>query len=95
MGVKVNSRQVQRMFDDMLDIPKDVMQKAGAHFKKITPIDKGNAQRNTFTVNTTIKANYGYAGDLDAGKSRQAKDGMSGPTIKVIETEINNEIKRL
>ncbi len=83
------------MFDNMLDIPNDVMKKAGAYFKEITPIDKGNAKRNTFTVNTTIKANYGYAGELDAGKSRQAKAGMSNPTIDFIEQEFNVEIKRL
>lgn len=95
MGVKINTRQVEQLFSDMLDLPNDVMKRSGDFFKKTTPIDKGNARRNTFTVKNTIKANYAYAGELDAGKSRQAPKGMSDPTIDFIEDEFNREIKRL
>ena len=52
----------------------------GKYMKRITPKDTGNAQRNTKRVpKTKIVANYGYAGELDAGKSRQAPQGMTDP----------------
>lgn len=95
MGVKINTKQVQRLFDEMLDLPKEIMATSGKYFKSITPIDKGNARRNTFTRNLTIKANYGYAGELDDGKSKQARNGMSDPTIDIINKEFAQEIKRL
>lgn len=72
-------------------------QEAFTFFVDITPINKdpnaknrGNAKRSTRLVNTTIEANYPYAGVLDAGRgyrdgqmrgSEQAPKGMSQPTI--------------
>ncbi len=95
MGVKVNTKEVQRLFEEMLDLPKEIMATSGKYFKSITPIDKGNARRNTSTRNLTIKANYGYANDLNNGTSRQAPDGMSDPTVDFINKEFAQEIKRL
>ena len=95
MGVKVNTRQVEKLFDDMLDLPADVMKEAGKYFKSITPYREGNAQRNTRTKGLTIYADYGYAGFLDDGNSKQAQDGMSDPTIEYIDREVDNQLKRL
>ena len=50
------------------------------HFKKITPINKGNARRNTTMSNNRISANYPYASRLDDGYSKQAPNGMVEPT---------------
>jgi hypothetical protein len=63
------------------------------HFKKITPVDKGHAKRNTHLKGTQIEADYPYAEVLDKGRgfrdgqmrgSTQAPQGMSKPTIQEI-----------
>lgn len=67
---------------------------ANEAFKKfvdITPVDTGNAKRNTRLAGNEINADYPYAGVLDAGRgyrdgqmrgSDQAPKGMSGPTLQ-------------
>jgi hypothetical protein len=59
---------------------------AEAHkvFKDETPIKTGNARRRTRLQGEVIKADYKYATELDAGKSRQAPEGMSKPTEQYI-----------
>lgn len=53
---------------------------AEAKFKDLTPIDTGNARRNTKLKNKDeIEANYPYAQRLDKGWSRQAPQGMTKP----------------
>jgi len=92
---KVYTREVEKLFADMQDIPKEVMRVSGKYFKGVTPVKSGNARSKTSTRGTKITANYGYAGRLDEGWSRQAPDGMSDPTIDIIDEEIEKEIKRL
>jgi hypothetical protein len=41
-----------------------------------------------------IVADYGYAGRLDEGASRQAPEGMSDPTIEYIEQTIMPKVLR-
>tara|TARA_R100000353_G_C6508522_1_gene196027 strand:+ start:2052 stop:2339 length:288 start_codon:yes stop_codon:yes gene_type:complete len=95
MTTKVNTKEVTKLFAEMEDLPENVMKVSGKYFKRITPIDKGNARRRTSTSGTTINANYGYAARLDEGWSRQAPEGMSDPTIDFIEKELDKQIKRL
>jgi hypothetical protein len=59
---------------------------AEAHqvFKQETPIKTGNARKRTRLQGEVIKADYNYATELDAGKSRQAPEGMSKPTEQYI-----------
>jgi hypothetical protein len=58
-------------------------QDAEKQFKSLTPIDTGNARRNTRLVNNdTIEANYPYAVPLDNGHSKQAPQGMTKPFEK-------------
>jgi len=53
---------------------------ATTKFKELTPIDTGNARRNTTLRNkTTIVANYPYVERLDKGWSKQARNGMTQP----------------
>jgi hypothetical protein len=63
---------------------------AEAHrvFKDETPIKTGNAKRRTRLQGEAIKADYDYATQLDAGKSRQAPEGMSKPTEEYITKRI-------
>lgn len=51
-------------------------------FQSITPKKTGYAQRNTQLNGDVIAANYNYAGALNAGKSKQAPQGMTDPTIR-------------
>lgn len=64
------------MQQELAKYPQD----AETKFKRLTPIDKGNARRNTNLVgNQTIEANYAYAVPLDNGHSKQAPNGMTKP----------------
>ena len=54
-------------------------QEATQEFKKLTPIDTGNARRKTTLQNkTTIVADYPYAEKLNNGYSKQAPNGKIG-----------------
>lgn len=81
------SRQIQ---SELAQVPRE----AHRHFRDITPIRNGNARRRTRLSGNKIVADYGYAGRLDEGASRQAPDGMSEPTIEHIEQNIMPKIIR-
>lgn len=63
-------------------------------WKKITPIDTGNARARTRLQGSKIKANYNYAVPLDKGWSKQAPRGMSAPTELYIKQRIKRHILR-
>lgn len=71
--------------------PTSLAKKAYDHFRKITPIDTGNARRKTKLSHDTIYASYPYAQRLDQGWSKQAPDGMSKPTIEYLKAEIERQ----
>lgn len=95
--MKVDTRQFDKLMDKLELIPDNTVKDAGKFFKAKTPIDTGNARRNTRTnVNSkTITGNYGYAAKLDDGWSKQAPKGMSEPTIDHIEKLINQQVGKL
>lgn len=64
-------------------------------FLRTTPFRSGNARRKTKLINqTAIRADYPYAGRLDLGYSKQAPDGMTGPTLEYVEKEIEKIAKK-
>ena len=63
-------------------------------FKDETPIKTGNAKRRTRLQGQVIKADYDYATELDAGKSRQAPECMSRPTEQFITKRINDIMRK-
>lgn len=67
---------------------------AHEEFVRQTPVRTGNARRRTRLQGSTIKADYPYAERLDQGWSRQARDGMSEPTIEFIRRKINEILGR-
>lgn len=95
MKLTINKSQVEALFSGIEDMPYDVMREAGAYFKSKTPVDQGNARRNTSTSGLVINADYAYADRLDNGWSKQAPNGMSDPTIDFIEREVNRRVGRL
>lgn len=55
------------------------------HFKEKTPVKTGNAKRSTkFENSNTIFADYEYATLLNEGKSKQARRGMTKPTLEYV-----------
>jgi len=79
---KINKRlnKVLATLDD-----KELTKVAYKKFVEVTPIDKGNARRNTKKQGNEIVANYPYATRLEEGYSKQAPQGMSEPTIEYIQ----------
>ena len=61
---------------------------------KGTPIDSGNARRNTKLSGSSILAQYPYAKRLNEGYSKQAPDGMSKPTDQYMVKYIENYSKK-
>jgi hypothetical protein len=93
--MRVDTKQFDKLTKQLDKLAPESVKKAGAYFKRITPKDTGNARNKTKTKGTTIEANYGYAGRLDEGWSRQAPDGMSDPTIAQLTKIINQQVGKL
>jgi len=89
MKLKVDSTKVERLLTNAKDEHKKIMLETLTFFRKVTPVNKGNARRNTKLITnvpnkTTILADYAYAGKLEEGSSDQAPEGMTRPTINYI-----------
>ena len=87
MDLKTTAMEVK--LDKLMRMPKDIIPPTYQYFRDITPVDTGNAKRNTVLRGNTIVANYPYAQVLDNGRvfsngkmqgSKQAPNGMSQPT---------------
>ena len=87
------SRIAPKLSRKQRDLGK-ISQLAHRRFKSVTPKRTGNAKRRTRLQNDIIKADYPYATRLDNGYSRQARDGMSEPTIKYIQELVKRIIGR-
>jgi len=59
-----------------------------------TPVDSGNARRNTKLSGDSILAQYPYARRLNEGYSKQAPDGMSKPTDDYMKKYVENYSKK-
>lgn len=66
-----------------------IADEGASYMKSITPIDTGNARRNTFSRGDTIYAQYPYAKRLDEGWSKQNTKGLIDPTIQHLQDLIN------
>lgn len=71
---------------------KNLARVAYNNFKKITPIDTGNAKSKTDLVGNEIRAQYPYAQRLDKGWSKQAPKGMVQPTIQYLRDYIKKHL---
>lgn len=90
---KVNLTQFTKQLDHVKDLANGLADAALQEFIKNTPIRSGNARRNTRVDNTTIVANYPYSQKLDEGYSKQAPNGMTEPTEKWIQQEVDRRLK--
>ena len=62
--------------------------------RKITPKRSGNAQRRTILKKQTIVLQYPYGERLDTGWSKQAPKGMSGPTLKHLQSRKKTLVRK-
>lgn len=68
--------------------------KIGADYmRSITPIKTRNARTHTIASGNEIKASYPYAARLDEGYSKQNTTGLIEPTLKYLDTYIQNKAK--
>lgn len=95
MKIKIDLSKTNQLFDDLEEMPDEVMKDAYNFYKNITPVRNGNAKRNTLYKNKKITSRYPYAGALDEGWSKQAPDGMSEPTIKQLDKIVEKYIERI
>jgi hypothetical protein len=73
------AKDITKLKKRLSDFPEEALDK----FKELTPIDTGNARRNTTLKNKkTIVADYPYAGRLNDGWSKQAPKGIVRPFFK-------------
>lgn len=96
-NIKFNAKttldKLKAVQTQLAQLPQD----AYRYFVDKTPVDTGNARRNTSLQGKTIRAKYDYAEVLDKGRhmtsrgmrgSKQAPQGMSKPTEQFIKTRV-------
>lgn len=95
MTVKITRNVVRQKVGKVQTVMKDLPLTAYQYWRKITPIDTGNAKRKTRLRKNVIHANYPYAERLDDGYSKQAPRGMYEPTVDHLRKELNKRLKRV
>lgn len=96
MKIDVDSREVDKLLENMTKVPDKAYRNAYKFLVKKTPIRTGNARRKTKKESDLVIASrYPYAGELDAGRSKQAPKGFTDPTIKELDKLITFEIGRI
>ena len=93
----VNSKIFDNRMAKLEDLPENAMKKALPVTKKNTPIKGGNARRRTqlSSDGLTINSDYGYAGRLDDGYSKQSPRGFTKPTINALDTIVDRLVGRI
>lgn len=95
MRIRVKQNQLARRTREIQAELDRIPKRAAERFRQETPIDKGNARRNTkYESPNKIVADYDYAVPLNKGKSRQAPFGMTNPTIDYIRGLVRRAILR-
>lgn len=93
LNIEKATKKIQKKLDRLANDSID-------KFKDLTPINTGNAKRNTKLKGDAIEANYPYAEVLDKGRhmtnrgmrgSTQAPKGMSQPFFKWL----NKKVKQI
>jgi hypothetical protein len=105
LQVDFDAGAVIRQLTRLRGATRAIMPVAYQTFYDKTPVRSGNAKRHTRLANNTIKADYPYAGVLDAGRgyrdgqmrgsTQHQGIGMSTHTLKTIRTEVAKFIKKI
>jgi hypothetical protein len=92
--LKVDDAKFQKQMRRAQSEIQNVIRDAHQFFVNTTPIRTGNARNRTSLVGNTIIGLYPYAQRLDEGYSKQAPQGMVGPTLDHIERTLIPEAVR-
>lgn len=92
--LELDDSDFQKLLNDLDSSVKSAWQDSGTFFKNKTPVRTGLARSRTRTVGQKVTADYGYAGRLDEGYSRQAPSGMSDPTIDHFDKQVDNIVRK-
>ena len=95
MGFKVNSRVFNKRMKKLSQLPDVLLDAALPITKENTPIKSGYARANTKKQTNKILSDYGYAGSLNKGSSKQAPRGFTAPTIEQLEKEANKFVRKI
>jgi hypothetical protein len=95
--MKINSKIFTDRMDKLEKVPSKTLSKSYPFLRNKTPVRSGNARNRTklSKMTSTIKSNYGYAGPLDDGRSKQAPKGFTDPTIDYMEQTVNNLVGKI
>jgi hypothetical protein len=85
---RISSGNIDRAIKRIERELPNIADQAHTNFVKNTPIDTGNARRSTRLRGDTIDARYNYANVLNDGRSSQARNGMTDPTIESIRKHV-------
>jgi len=80
---------------ELSKLPKFLLDTALPLVKENTPIKSGYARDHTKKQTNKILSDYGYAGSLNAGSSKQAPSGFTTPTIKQLQTEADKYVRKI
>jgi hypothetical protein len=92
---KVEMTKFNKLMTNLRKNVKDLSKGAHQVFVENTPENTGNAKRKTRLSGDKIIADYNYSQKLDEGYSKKKPDGMTKPTEKWIEDELNRKNKGL
>lgn len=88
-GSNAVKRKLNNVSKQLGNLPKQ----AYNVFVQNTPIQKGNARRNTVLKGQQIQANYPYAKRLNEGYSKQNPKGMVEPTVEFVKSQVSKIVK--
>jgi hypothetical protein len=94
--IKVDYSKLTKKIANLKKVKEKAMAEALVFFKKSTPIRSGNARKNTYlNAKKDIVADYAYAEKLDTGWSKQARQGMTKPTLTELKKIVKKQVKNL
>lgn len=97
--LKLNKQDLKRLYEEIDRSIEDAMHFTYTYFKRITPKRSGNARRNTIEKTRgsdyKIIGDYPYSERLDNGWSKQAKRGMTKPSLKYLEKSLKKHFKKI
>lgn len=93
---KVDLRDFNKQMSQLVQALDTLPEFALDSFRKHTPVDTGNARRNTVLQGNSVVADYSYSQRLEDNWSKQTRgQGMVAPTEKDIQKEVDRRLKGL
>jgi len=91
----INRQLFDKRMEKLQELPQKVVDETYPFYKKTTPKKGGNARDKTRQNKLQIKSEYGYAGRLDEGWSKQAPKGFTSPSIDFMERMFKKLLGRI